>query len=308
VYAPIVLFTYNRLWHTRQTVDALLKNVEAVDSELIVFSDGAKDDASQIKVDEVRQYLRTIEGFNFVCIIEREENLGLAQNIITGVTKVVTEYGSVIVLEDDLVTSPYFLKYMNDALNLYENDDRVISVHGYNYPIEEPLPEAFFIQGSDCLGWGTWKRGWDLFEPDGSKLLNRLEHKSMLKRFDLFGGYNFSGMLRAQIAGKNQSWAVRWYASALLADKLTLYPGKTLVQHIGSDGSGTHCGNDGGMGLFDAAVSMFPVDISETLVKEDPEALMALSRFLRRASYPGLVTRVVRKLRRMVGKKGDVTL
>ncbi len=300
MFAPIALFTYNRFWHTQQTVEALLKNAEAVDSDLIVFSDGAKNEASEGKVDEVRQYLRMIEGFKSIRIVEREANLGLAQSIISGVTEVVDEHGRVIVLEDDLVTSPYFLKYMNDALNLYENDDRVISIHGYNYPVEEPLPEVFFIKGADCLGWATWKRGWELFESDGRKLLDRLTRQSLLDRFDFFGGYDFSGMLRAQIAGKNQSWAVRWHASALLNDKLTLYPGKTLVQHIGSDGSGTHCGDDSGVGLFDAPVSRYPVDISDISVKEDHEVLMAFSRFLRQVSHPGLVKRVMRKLRRMV--------
>lgn len=300
LHAPIALFTYNRPWHTKQTVDALLKNTKASDSDLIIFSDGAKDDVFQVKVDEVRKYLKTIEGFKSIRIIDRLGNLGLAKSIISGVTEVVNEYGRVIVLEDDLVTSPYFLKYMNDALNLYENDDRVISIHGYNYPIEVSLPEAFFVKGADCLGWATWKQSWNLFEDDGSKLLSQLEQMDMLERFDLFGGYDYSGMLRGQIAGKNQSWAVRWYASALLNDKLTLYPGKTLVQHIGSDGTGTHCGDVGGGELFDAPVSMYPVDISDIPVKEDHEALMAISRFLHQVSHPGLVTRIMRKLRRMI--------
>jgi len=245
-YAPIALFTYNRPWHTQQTVEALLRNVEAADSDLIVFSDGPKDGGSRENIYEVRQHLRTIEGFKSVRIVERKKNLGLAQNIISGVTEVVNEHGRVIVLEDDLVTSPYFLRYMNDALDAYQDDDRVISIHGYCYPIEG-LPETFFQKGADCLGWATWKCGWDLFEPDGSKLLAELTQRNLLHRFDFFEAYDFSGMLRGQTMGKNQSWAVRWYASALLNNKLTLYPGQTLVQHIGSDGSGTHCGDDGGM-------------------------------------------------------------
>jgi len=300
MFSPIALFTYNRPWHIRQTVDALLNNAEASASDLIVFSDGAKGENDTASVEEVRRYLHSIQGFKSVRVVEREKNLGLAQSIISGVTEVVNEYGRIIVLEDDLVTSPYFLQYMNDALNLYENDDRVISAHGYNYPIEEPLPALFFLKGADCLGWATWKRGWNLFESDGRKLLNELEQRGMLKRFDLFGAYDFSRMLRGQIAGKNQSWAVRWYASALLNDKLTLYPGRTLLQHMGSDGSGTHCGDDSGMGLFDAPVSIHPVDISDILVKEDHEALMAFSRFLRQVSHPGLMKRVKRKLGRMI--------
>ena len=300
MHAPIALFAYNRPWHTQQTVDALLKNAEACDSDLIVFSDGAKDEPSKAKVDEVRQYLRMIKGFKSIRIIERDQNLGLAQSIISGVTVVTNEYGRVIVLEDDLVTSPYFLKYMNDGLVLYKNDARVISIHGYNYPVNEPLPDAFFIKGADCLGWATWKRGWDIFEPDGQKLLNELTKHNLLDRFDLFGSYDYSGMLKNQIKGKNQSWAVRWYASALLQDKLTLYPGNTLVQHIGSDGSGTHCGNDDGTGLFDAVAGMQQVNISDIPIQEDIVALMSHSSFLRSACNPNIMKRVVRKIRRMV--------
>jgi len=290
-FAPIALFTYNRPRHTQQTVEALLTNAEAKGSDLIVFSDGKKDSLSSPKVDDVRQYLKTIEGFKSVRIVEREENLGLAQSIISGVTEVVNEYDRIIVLEDDLLTSPYFLKYMNDGLSLYEHDERVISIHGYNYPIKETLPNAFFIKGADCWGWATWKRGWDLFESDGCKLLNELKRRKMLERFDLFGAYDFSGMLRQQIAGKNQSWAVRWYASALLQDKLTLYPGITLVQHIGSDGTGTHCGDDGGAGIFDGVVSNIPLEILDISVKENEKTLMAISHFLKRLK-PNILTRV----------------
>jgi GT2 family glycosyltransferase len=145
--APIALFVYNRPWHTRQTVEALKKNQLFDSSDLIILSDGAKDQASAQKVEEVRQYLRTISGFKSVKIIERDCNIGLAQSIISGVTQVINEYGRVIVMEDDLVTSPFFLRYMNDALECYENEDKVISIHGYCYPISV-LPETFFLKGN----------------------------------------------------------------------------------------------------------------------------------------------------------------
>jgi len=296
--APIALFTYNRPWHTQQTVKALLKNAQAKGSDLFVFSDGPKNKATKEKVDEVRQYLRTIEGFKSVRIVERKENSGLAQSIISGVTEVVNEHGKVIVLEDDLVTSPYFLKFMNEGLNCYAQDNRVISIHGYCYPVEG-LPETFFLKGTDCWGWATWKRGWNLFEADGRKLLAALIEKNLLERFDFFGAYDYSGMLRGQIAGKNQSWAVRWYASALLRDRLTLYPRETLVQNIGLDGSGVHCANDHHEGPFNESVSMTSVDFSVIPVKESQEALKAFSCFLRQAS-PGLAKRVMYKLGRLV--------
>lgn len=152
---PIILFVYNRLWHTKQTVEALQKNDLASESELFIFSDGPKPGAEE-KVKEVREYLKTITGFRKVTIIERDTNWGLANNIIDGVTKIVNEYGKVIVLEDDLVTSPGFLTYMNEGLKIYADEEQVASIHGYIYPLKHPerLPETFFIRGADCWGGG----------------------------------------------------------------------------------------------------------------------------------------------------------
>jgi GR25 family glycosyltransferase involved in LPS biosynthesis len=238
-YAPIVLFTYNRLWHTKKTIEALQKNTLARDSELYVYSDSSKTDNDKTAVSEVREFLSSISGFKAITIIEREENYGLAKSIIDGVTTIVESFGKVIVLEDDLVTSPYFLQYMNDALTLYESDQGVASIHGYIYPIEG-LPEYFFIKGADCWGWATWKRAWNVFEPDGKVLLEKLTSRGLQNEADFNGSYQYTKMLEDQIIGKNNSWAIRWYISAFLEDMLTLYPGKSFVENIGNDGSGTH--------------------------------------------------------------------
>ena len=238
--APIVLFVYNRPWHTQQTVEALQKNKLASESELFIYSDEAKNDDARVSVDEVRKYIDNITGFKKITVIKRDKNWGLANSIIDGVTKIVNEYGRIIVLEDDLVTSPYFLKYMNTALDFYKNEKSVISIHGYIYPIEN-LPNSFFIKGADCWGWATWKNKWDMFEPDGQKLLNELKYRNLEKEADFNNSYGFTRMLKQQIKGKNNSWAVRWYMSAFLRDMLTLYPGKSYVQNIGNDDSGTHC-------------------------------------------------------------------
>jgi hypothetical protein len=238
--APIALFVYNRTEHLKKTIAALKENELASESDLIIFSDGPKNSSDYDKVNVVRKYSHSITGFKSVKIIEREKNIGLANSIIAGVTEAVNQYGKIIVLEDDLVTSPYFLRYMNDGLDIYEKKEEVISIHGYIYPVKGKLPETFFIKGADCLGWATWKRGWDLFEEDGQKLLDELMQKKMTKEFDFNGTYSYTQMLIDQIAGKNSSWAIRWYASAFLKDKFTLYPGETLVSHIGYD-MGTHC-------------------------------------------------------------------
>lgn len=242
--APIVLFTYNRLQHTKQTVEALQRNELAKESYLFVFSDGAKNDSDAQKVEEVRKYLKTINGFKNVTVIEREKNWGLANNIIDGVTQIVNKYGKIIVLEDDLVTSPGFLKYMNEALDMYADEERVASIHGWSYPLKnrEKLPETFFIRETGCWGWATWARAWKYFEPDGKKLLDELKRRRLTKEFDFGGAYPYTRMLKDQIRGKNNSWAIRWYASAFLRDMLTLYPRDSLVRNIGLDSSGTHCG------------------------------------------------------------------
>ena len=240
VLAPIVLFVYNRLEHTKQTLEALQNNELAKVSELFIYSDAAKNEDNIEKVQKVREYIKSIDGFKKVTIIEREKNWGLANSIIDGVTRIVNEYGKIIVLEDDLVTSQYFLKYMNEALEMYKDEKRIASIHGYIYPIDG-LPETFFIKGADCWGWATWNRAWKAFEPDGKKLLEDLQSKKLEREADFNNSYNFTKMLKDQIAGNNNSWAIRWYMSAFLKDMLTLYPGESYVQNIGFDCNATHC-------------------------------------------------------------------
>jgi len=138
--APIALFVYNRPDHTRKTIEALIGNELAPQSRLIVFSDGPRDNKDVLLVEQVRDYISTIRGFESVSIIPSKSNKGLANSIISGVTSVLSEYDKVIVLEDDLVTSPQFLRYMNNSLDFYENDEAVISIHGYIYPVKERLP------------------------------------------------------------------------------------------------------------------------------------------------------------------------
>jgi len=282
--APIVLFTYNRLWHTKQTVEALQKNVYAEQSHLFIFSDGPKTEKDEPKVKEVRKYLKTIKGFKNIEIIERDKNWGLANNIIDGITKVVNQYGRVIVLEDDLVTSPYFLKFMNDGLNIYEEEEKVISIHGYVYPIKG-LPEIFFLRGADCWGWATWKRGWDLFEKDGKKLLDELVKRKLTKLFDFNGAYPYTKMLKDQAEGKVDSWAIRWYASAFIHEKLTLYPGISLVKHIGD--LGTHI--KGNTWWLDVELSEKPILIKKIPPIEDPQIRKKFENFFFRMKMKSMI-------------------
>jgi Glycosyl transferase family 2 len=277
IKAPIALFTYRRLDHTQRTIAALLNNYLASQSDLIIFSDASKNEGDLEDVAKVREFLGTVDGFRSVSVIHREHNLGLANSIIGGVTEILQQYERVIVVEDDLVTSPYFLTYMNDGLEIYANDERVVSIHGYVYPVEKQLPETFFMRGSDCWGWGTWRRGWSYFNPDGRYLLDELQRQKLTHEFDLNGAYGFSEMLRGQIAGENNSWAIRWHASTFLANKLTLYPGRSLVHNIGNDDSGTHCGTDLG---FDIEVSQSPIKVGGIMVESLELAVDRFGQFL----------------------------
>ncbi|HZD41156.1 MAG TPA: hypothetical protein VE131_10570, partial [Terriglobales bacterium] len=236
-YAPIALFTYNRPWHTRRTVEALRKNEQAAHSTLYIFSDGPKTAADAAKVWEVRNYIRTIEGFKSVAIIERERNLGLAESIIGGVTEVLTAYGRIIVLEDDMVSSPYFLSYMNAALWKYKAVDKVMHISGYVLPIDPAgLKETFFYRASSCWGWGTWARAWKHFEYDINKLIPRFDADAK-RSFNIDGRYNFWDQMESQRDRKIDSWAIRWYASVFLNHGLCLHPSKSMINNIGLDGS-----------------------------------------------------------------------
>lgn len=295
--APVVLFVYNRPRHTRQTVEALLANAEAAQTPLHIFSDAPKDAAANRAVAEVRSYIRTIAGFQSVTIVERETNLGLARSIVDGVTQICQSYGRVIVLEDDIATSPYFLKFMNEALDLYAHDERVISIHGYVYPVSATMPETFFLRGADCWGWATWKRGWQLFEPDGAKLLAELHRQKITRQFDFDGAYSYTGMLEDQVAGRNQSWAIRWHAAAFLANRLTLYPGGSLIQNIGNDKSGTHCSKTDD---FSAPLTENPINVTRIPLEENAGARAAFVHFWR--SHQGsLMRRAARRIRRAIG-------
>ena len=298
--APVALFVYNRPNHTRQTVEALQNNILAPESDLIIFSDGPKDSTeSREGVLAVREYLKTVSGFKSVRVVIRDKNNGLANSIITGVTEVINQYGRIVVLEDDMISSKHFLQYMNEALSFYERDEKVISIHAYIYPVKKSLPETYFLKGADCWGWATWKRGWDLFESDGQKLLDELKSKKLIKEFNFSGSYPYVQMLQDQIAGRNNSWAIRWYASAFLKNKLTLYPGKSLINNIGFDGSGTHCSGISKVG-GEIAVDNIQIKIGQIEVRENPEARWAVINYFK--SQNGLAIRSLRYLRMILKK------
>ena len=242
-FAPIAFFAYKRPDHTKRSLESLAKNYGSASSELFVFCDGAKKPEDMQVVQEVRQIVKSQEWCGRVHIIERKQNIGLANSIIYGVTELCSRYGRVIVLEDDLVLSPFFIEYMNEALDLYEKESKVIQISGYMFPINLiSSNDAIFLPFTTSWGWATWDRAWKYFEPKISGYDLLCNNQKLKYKFNLNNSYPYFEMLEQQVNGKIDSWAIRWYLSTFLIDGITLYPIQTLVQNTGFDGSGTHCG------------------------------------------------------------------
>ncbi|WP_316930642.1 glycosyltransferase [Sphingobacterium sp. IITKGP-BTPF85] len=214
--APIILFVYNRPDHTLRTLKALENNNLASESELFIYADAAKNEQSKAAVEQVREIISRNWKFKTVTLILRESNCGLAANVIDGVTKIVKQYGQVIVLEDDLVTSPFALQYFNDALELYRHQDQVMQISGYGYPVKdiETLPETFFFRVANSWGWATWDRAWNHFNSDINNLTDDFT-ADQIHQFSIEGKENFWKQVKEFKAGKINSWAIRWYASVL---------------------------------------------------------------------------------------------
>ena len=295
--APILLFVYNRPEHTRRCIESLTQNALAADSTLYIYADGPKDTTQQTAVDEVRSYLRTISGFKTVNLIERKENWGLARNIIDGVTTQVNHYGKVIVLEDDLVVAPYFLQFMNDALETYKDEPKVGHIQACDFTQDPSLPDTFLIKWTGSWGWATWERAWKHFNPNGKALLEELEQRKLTYTFDFNGKYGFTRMLRRQIEGKNNSWAIRWNASLFLKDILSLNVGRSLVQNEGFDGSGTNCG---GGGLYASNLHLAPLPVQKiSPIEENKVARQAFVRYYARTNsfWAKAIRRIIRTLK-----------
>jgi hypothetical protein len=241
-FAPIILFVYNRLEHTIKTVEALKLNNLASDSSLFIFSDANKNENDLQKVTEVRNYISKISGFKEINIILREINLGLANSVISGVTEIVEKYGKVIVIEDDIVTSKYFLKFMNEALDFYKADKNIYSISGYNFPVKIPKSYKHQIYVSprpSSWGWATWKDRWEKAIWNPEKVLD-IKNLNQLNNFVDKVGKDIAPMLLKSIEGRNNSWAVKWVYTNIKYNALTIFPVKSYVKNIGADASGTN--------------------------------------------------------------------
>lgn len=237
---PICLFAFNRPEKLTRCIDSLLQNANCELFELYVFCDGPRNVDEYEIVEKVRIIARNITGFRNLTVYEADTNKGLASSIIYGVSSVLKANSGVIVIEDDIVVSQHFLKFMIEALNMYEHDPEVASVHG-NFPSYKfKLPQTFLLKYSDCWGWGTWKDSWTLMNLDSLHLMNMIKDSKRINEFNVYGAYPFFDLLQKEFSGAVDSWAIRWHASLFVNRKLSLYSKYSLVHNIGVDGSGLH--------------------------------------------------------------------
>jgi len=233
--APICLFTYNRLQETIKTVTSLQKNYLAAESEIFIFTDGPKSTDDKSKVNAVLDFANQIVGFKKVHHLVSDSNKGLSNSIIEGVTQVIDQNGRAIVLEDDLVTSPNFLDYMNQALEFYQGHERLFSISGYTYSLNFPkayaLDHYFSVRGSSW-GWATWKNRWKTVDWSVSDYREFLSSKEKQQSFNR-GGSDLTNMLKNQMEGKINSWAIRWCYQQWKNNQLTVYPTVSKIQNIG---------------------------------------------------------------------------
>ncbi len=291
--APIVFFAYKRPEHTRRSLESLSQNIGAKDSELFIYCDGAKHIEDRQSVELVKQIVRSKLWCGTVHIVEREQNIGLANSVISGVTEICGRHGKVIVLEDDLILSPYFLKYMNTALELYKNEAHVIQISGYMFPANlDPVEtDAIFFPLVNSWGWATWLRAWNYFDPEATAYQELKVNKKLKYKFNLNDSYPYFDMLESQMKGEIDSWAIRWYLNTFMLQGLTLYPVQSLVKNIGFDGSGTHYSvsvSDFNTSLIQRQIFLFPSSL-----KADNANFQLMIKYLKKISYPTIFAKFV---------------
>ena len=294
--APIAIFGYNRPDHLKRCLESLESNKESRNSDVFIFLDGPKTSSDLSKIDATRVVAKHPYKFGRIFIFEQETNLGLGKSILSGIDKVLEKYPKIIVLEDDLEVTSNFLKYMNQGLNTYEHEQKVASIHGYNYQFTNVIEEPYFIRGADCLGWATWKNRWSLLNKNSSDLYQSLLANDLVSDFNLDGVFAYSKALQAEVKNGFHSWAIHWHATAFVNNLVTLYPGKSLVKYNGADGSGTHFAIN--EKIWETEISsksnwVFPTKIEESLIGRI-ELIGYFNRIYPQLSFP---MRIIRKFR-----------
>ena len=277
--SPIALFSFKRPYHTSQSIKALAENKESINSDLFVFIDGPKS-ASQIHLlDYVENVALTYKNsFKTLSIIRSDINLGVARSQRSGVTKILKDYESVIVLEDDIIVSPYFLNYINRSLDLYKNNEKIWHINGFCYPIEYNLQECFFSR------WGTWRDRWFKFINDplyhDPYYLKAIYSNKMKSQFNLSSKINFYwSQIELNLDGK-VTWAIFWYSYIFLNKGLCLTPNISFTKNIGHDGSGVHCSEN--KKLQNLPINLTTINKFPKNIIEDPIALKMFIKYFER--------------------------
>lgn len=309
--APIVLFVYDRPEHTLRTLESLQQNKLSSESVLYVYADGPKKHTVEelARIKEVRELVKSKRWCGEVVLRESSLNKGLARSIVDGITEVVNEHGRVIVLEDDLVTSPMFLSFMNNSLEIYASDPKVMHVSGYMFPVKTDIKEnSFFCQIAFSWGWGTWKDRWAKLEKDPTSILKRIKERDLIPRFNMDGSYSFMDQLMANLEGRLHTWAVKWHATLLLNDGLALHPTVSFVENIGNDGSGENCGPTT---AFAFAAQGQDAALQKLEVKESVVGRKAIVAYYRQVygsqplSYHGIDERIKSKIKKVLFMFGN---
>lgn len=260
----IAIFGFNRPEKLKACLESLSRNIESSTYILNVFIDGPRNESEMALTERCANLFDYEWNFRKIRLEKHDYNLGLAESIIKGVTKVLESADSVIVLEDDLVVSPLFLKFMQSSLNKYCSENRVVSIHGYSLPGVGKGDECYFLKGADCWGWATWGDRWEKVNWNTSDLIAQLTFGDKALKFDLDGTANYTDMLHQQLRSEIDSWAIRWHASAFIESKLTLYPAVSFVKNLGTDGSGTHGKSIAyAVDSFATRLPNFPIEIEE---------------------------------------------
>ena len=270
--SPVVIFAFNRPKHLSRLLDSLSQNMEFAESELYIYVDGPRNNADLKLVEETREVAKQFSGVNVKSLVIREENLGLGKSLKTGVTELLFKHDKVIVLEDDLIVTDFFLKYMNTGLNKYQHESRVASIHGYCFGFDEPIREPFFLKGADCLGWATWKDRWQSIDWDPKALMAKIKEQSLIREFNLDGSHSYYSALEGESKKGFHSWAIYWHASMFSQGRLTLFPGTSLIEYAGADGSGTHVVENSDFWKTEISVESdwkFPEIISESVAARE---------------------------------------
>jgi hypothetical protein len=296
-YAPIALFVYNRPQHTLKTLEALKANKLAVETKLFIYSDAAKTTEEEENVAAVREIIGKVTGFKTVSVMKAKTNFGLAQAIIFGVTDLLKQFGRIIVFEDDLISSPNALKYFNDALEFYQDEEKLMHISAYMYPLdpEQDLPDSFIYRAVHSWGWATWQRAWQHFNPDIDALIAGFD-KTKINEFSIEGKMNFWKQMQEFKKGKNNSWAIRWYASVFLRGGLSLNPSKSLILNIGHDGSGIHSNKEE---MYNVVLNPNIIEYFPPTVKENKRAYLAIKTFLS-TRKGNIFSRIVRFIKQKI--------